>query len=81
MYLIYLLSRSKNLQLPKYVTVLSISDAKYAPWYASLYDYNAHAFQPKQSVNGRRVIAFVMALLDSSTTYRLLLLSKSKVRL
>ncbi|KAI7736982.1 hypothetical protein M8C21_005395 [Ambrosia artemisiifolia] len=57
--------------------VLSILDAKYALGYASLYDYNTQAFQPKQFVNGQRVTASVMALPDSSTADRLLLLLKS----
>ncbi|KAL8246480.1 hypothetical protein R6Q59_007696 [Mikania micrantha] len=56
--------------------VLSIPDAKYALGYASLYDYNTQAFQPKQFVYGQRVIASIMALPDSSTD-RLLLLLKS----
>lgn len=57
--------------------VLSIPDAKYALGYASLSDYNTQAFHPKQFVNGQRVIASVMALPDSSTAERLLLLLKS----
>ncbi|KAI3794742.1 hypothetical protein L1987_37379 [Smallanthus sonchifolius] len=57
--------------------VLSISEANYVLGYAPLYDYNTQAFQPKQFVNGQRVIASVVALPDSSTTDRLLLLLKS----
>ncbi|XP_076905789.1 rRNA biogenesis protein RRP5-like [Bidens hawaiensis] len=57
--------------------VLSIPDAKYALGYASLYDYNTQGLQSKQFVNGQRVIASVMALPDSSTADRLLLLLKS----
>ncbi|KAK9062384.1 hypothetical protein SSX86_019570 [Deinandra increscens subsp. villosa] len=57
--------------------VLSIPDAKYALGYASLCDYNTQALQPKQFVSGQRVNASVMALPESSTTGRLLLLLKS----
>ncbi|XP_024994056.1 rRNA biogenesis protein RRP5 isoform X2 [Cynara cardunculus var. scolymus] len=57
--------------------VLSIPDAKFALGYASLSDYNTQTLQPKQFVNGQRVSASVVALPDSSTAERLLLLLKS----
>nr|XP_043631998.1 rRNA biogenesis protein RRP5 isoform X2 [Erigeron canadensis] len=81
-------SAPKNLEVHQTITavveivkenyiVLSIPDANYAVGYASLSDYNTQGLPPKQFVSGQRVIASVMALPDSSTAERLLLLLKS----
>nr|GMD47877.1 rRNA biogenesis protein RRP5 isoform X1 [Ipomoea batatas] len=57
--------------------VLSIPACNYALGYASLNDFNTQNLPVKQFVNGQSVIATIMALPDSSTGGRLLLLLKA----